>query len=247
MNLEAIATAKACVAEYFPNARFASLSGSVIMGTDTVNSDLDIVVCDDEEETPFRQSFYYNERQVEIFVINTKVYPYFFEQSIETRIPTMLKMLSHAYVIKDDGIGEQIMNEAKKLFNEGPGQWSESQIIQSRYEITDNLYDFIDLYDREELLYTANTLLQRIHEFIVGTRGNWNGIGKWGIRQLKVDHLQLSEELVSAFDAFYLRGEKEKIIAFVDNILEPHGGRFFNGYFALSDISSEDVEESKEN
>lgn len=50
------------------------------------------------------------------------------------------------------------------------------------------------------------------------------------IRALNQYDEKFTEEFVEAFNAFYITGEKDKVVQLVDMVLEPHGGRLFEGF-----------------
>jgi len=145
-------------------------------------------------------------------------------------IPSMPRMVSEGIVIKDDGIIQSLKEEANELLRRGPERWSDKTIREKRYIITDVLDDFIGSHNRAEQIFIANTLANKVQEFVLRTNGYWLGSSKWVVRALKKYDEKFTDEFVAAFDEFYQSGEKEKIIIIVDKVLEPYGGRFFDGF-----------------
>jgi len=218
------------VAEHFPNCQGAVLAGSVVRGEATKTSDLDIVIFDESLQSSFRESLTAYGWPIEIFVHNLISYRYFFEMDCKDAIPSMPRMVSEGIVIKDDGIIQSLKEEANELLRRGPERWSDKTIREKRYIITDVLDDFIGSHNRAEQIFIANTLANKVQEFVLRTNGYWLGSSKWVVRALKKYDEKFTDEFVAAFDEFYQSGEKEKIIIIVDKVLEPYGGRFFDGF-----------------
>jgi len=139
-------------------------------------------------------------------------------------------MIFEGITLKDNEFIRPIKKEAKEILENGPEKWNEDIIKTKRYFITDVLDDFIGCNHREEELFIANSLAVLIQEFVLRTNGRWLGSSKWFIRSLKHYDINFSEAFVAAFEAFYKTGEKNKIIQLTEMILEPYGGRLFEGY-----------------
>ncbi|MBS4200903.1 nucleotidyltransferase domain-containing protein [Bacillus sp. FJAT-49732] len=230
VKLDPIQAATQFIAEQFPNCQGAVLGGSVVRGEATETSDLDIVIFDESLQSSFRESLTAFGWPIEIFVHNLFSYRYFFEMDCKDAIPTMPRMVSEGIVIKDEGIIQSIKQEAIALLSHGPEKWSDETIIEKRYFITDVLDDFIGSKIRAEEIFIANTLANLVHEFVLRINGHWIGSSKWIVRALKIYDEKFAQEFVDAFDKFYQSGEKDNIIAIVDKVLEPYGGRLFDGF-----------------
>jgi hypothetical protein len=139
-------------------------------------------------------------------------------------------MVSEGIILKDEGIIESIKKEAVDLLAKGPEPWSAKTIKIKRYFITDALDDFIGCKIRAEEIFIANTLGELVSEFILRTNNKWVGASKWVIRSLKHYDRKFTESFVDAFDDFYRTGDKNKIIQLVDSVLQPYGGRLFDGF-----------------
>ncbi|WP_027409420.1 nucleotidyltransferase domain-containing protein [Anoxybacteroides tepidamans] len=221
-RLSPVEAARQFVHQFFPRCHGALLSGSVVRGEETNTSDLDIVVFDDKFPASFRESLTAFGWPIEVFAHNLTSYKDFFENDRKSATPCLPKMVAEGVVLIDRGCIAAIKKEANELLREGPEPWTEEIVKLKRYLITDALDDFMGASDRSEELCIANTLVDLIHEFILRTNGCWVGTSKWMVRALR----QYDE----AFDSFYRLGRKDKIIALVDRVLEPYGGRLFNGF-----------------
>jgi hypothetical protein len=230
MKLKPIDAAKQFVDEAFPNCRGALLAGSVVRGEGTETSDLDIVIIDDTVESSYRESLFQFGWAIEAFVHNATSYKRFVEDDCKRGRPSLARMLAEGFIMKDDGIMEKLKQEAKELLLQGPEPLTEEQMKLARYFITDMLDDFIGSVKREEDLFIAGALADKLHEFVLRTNRQWTGSSKWVVRALKKYDPVLCDRFVEAFDRFYRNGEKEGIIALTDDILEPFGGRLFDGF-----------------
>ncbi|WP_099355096.1 nucleotidyltransferase domain-containing protein [Fredinandcohnia onubensis] len=216
--------------KHFPNCQGALLAGSVVRGEATETSDLDIVIFDKNLSSSFRESLIDNGWAIEVFVHSLTSYQHFFEMDYIRARPSMPRMVSEGIVIKDAGIMDSIKKEANDLLNKGPEEWSEETINTKRYFITDALDDFIGCSDRAEELFIANTLAELISEFVLRTNRQWIGASKWVIRSLRNYDSEFATHFVEAFDMFYKDGQKNQVIELVDTVLQPFGGRLFDGF-----------------
>lgn len=218
------------IQKYFPNCQGALLAGSVVRGEATETSDLDIIVFDQHLGSAYRESLVDFDWAIEVFVHNLTSYKEYFASDCERARPSLPRMVSEGIVLKDDGIIGSIKIEANFLLDKGPKEWSEQTKRMKRYFITDALDDFIGSSNRAEELFIANTLAELVSEFVLRTNGKWIGTSKWIVRSLKQYDEQFAEEFINAFDLYYKTGDKQKVIQFVDYVLQPYGGRLFEGF-----------------
>jgi hypothetical protein len=188
------------------------------------------VIFDSNLQSAYRESLIEYGWNIEVFVHNLTSYKEFFKSDCERARPSLPKMVSEGIVLKDSGIMEAIKQEAKDLLAKGPAEWSAETIRIKRYFITDALDDFIGCSMRGEEIFIANTLAELVSEFVMRTNRQWIGTSKWVIRSLRNYDEKFADQFVNAFDIFYKTGHKEKIILMVDEILQPFGGRLFQGF-----------------
>jgi predicted nucleotidyltransferase len=230
VRLPAIEAASRFVQDFFPKCNVAFLAGSASRGEEKESSDLDIVVIDETQKHPYRKSLIELGWRIEAFIHNRESYKEFFESDRKRGRPTMPHMVFSGIILKDDGTAQALKQEAQKLLDEGPEKLSLEDIRMSRYFLTDLLDDFIDADNMDEALITFNTLSIQIAEFILRVNGNWIGRGKGLVRALKQYDEQLYKRFMVSLDAFYKAGDKQPFIQFFDDILEPYGGRLFEGF-----------------
>jgi len=226
----AIEAAQQLIAQYFPHCDGALLAGSVVRGEATETSDLDIVVFDHTRMTSYRESIIAFGWAIEVFVHNLTSYKQYFHEDYKRARPSMPRMVSEGIVLKDNGILDGIKNEAKLLLDKGPEEWTEQTIKIKQYFITDALDDFIGCSNKAEELFIANALAELVSEFVLRTNRQWIGHSKWVVRALLQHDEAFTLHFIQAFDIFYKTGNKQHIIQLVNNVLEPFGGKYFDGF-----------------
>ncbi|MEH7583291.1 nucleotidyltransferase domain-containing protein [Priestia megaterium] len=229
-RLEPLQAATQFILKHYPNCQGALLAGSVVRGEATHTSDLDLVVFDDDFTSSFRESLIEFEWAIEVFAYNLTSYQAFFKSDCKRARPSLPRMISEGIILVDNGIVKSIKKEAKHLLEKGPEKWPEETIRLKRYFISDALDDLIGSSNKGESLFIANTLAYITHEFVLRTNAHWIGDSKWIVRSLNLYNERFSKEFVEAFDTFYKTGDKDKVIQLVDKVLEPHGGRLFEGF-----------------
>jgi predicted nucleotidyltransferase len=217
---------------HFPHCQAALLAGSVVRGEATETSDLDIIVFIKDLQSSYRESVFELGWEIEVFVHNFNSYKGFFRSDYERARPSIQRMVSEGVILKEDETGflHHIKKEAVEILANGPEEWSGKTIEIKRYFITDALTDFIGCTNREEEIFIANTLAESLSEFVLRTNRQWIGTSKWVIRSLRQYDEKFADNFVSAFDAFYKKGEKSAIIELGDQVLRPYGGRLFTGF-----------------
>ncbi|WP_082686268.1 nucleotidyltransferase domain-containing protein [Bacillus coahuilensis] len=229
-KLSVMDAARQFVLKYHPHCEGALLAGSVVRGQATETSDLDIVVFDGNLSSSYRKSFIEFGWNIELFAHNLTSYAHFFKQDCESGRPSMPWMVNEGIPIRDNGVLNTIKREAKDWLQTGPERWSEKTIKEKQYFITDCLEDLIGCEDREEGLFIVGKLAELVSEFMLRTNGKWTGTSKWAFRSLVQYDVVLAKEFTIALDYYYKTNNKSKIIIFVDKVLLPYGGRFFEGF-----------------
>ncbi|MCC3357229.1 nucleotidyltransferase domain-containing protein [Bacillus sp. REN16] len=226
----ALEAAQLFIRKNYPNCHAALLAGSVTRREATETSDLDIVVFDKNIHSSYRESLIEFGWPIEVFVHNEISYKKFFEADKKRARPSMPRMIYEGIVLKDDGILDSIKNEAKEILSNGPDEWTRETIDLKRYLITDTLDDFIGSERREEGIFIANSLAEMTSEFVLRTNRKWVGSSKWVYRSLKEFDEGFASHFVSAFNSYYISEDKSNVIQLVDDILQPYGGRLFEGF-----------------
>ncbi|KPB03854.1 nucleotidyltransferase domain-containing protein [Bacillus sp. CHD6a] len=229
-RLSPIQAAEKIIDKYFPHCEGALLAGSVVRGQESATSDLDMVVFDQKVPASYRESFVEFGWPVELFCHNLKSYQAFFKSDCERARPCLPRMISEGIVIKDKGVLDGIKQEAGTLLNEGPEKWDTETTKLKQYFLTDVLDDFIGSSNRSESIFIAGTLADLAAEFTLRTNNRWIGSSKWIVRALAEFDENFAEAFTQAFDLFYRNNDKSKVIHIVESLLEPYGGRLFEGF-----------------
>jgi predicted nucleotidyltransferase len=233
---EAVATAKALVAERFPGARAAWLAGSVVSGTATPTSDLDITILLPGPPAPFRESLEYDGWPVELFVHSRETVARWIAKDLERRRPTLVRLISSGVVLLDvDGTGSALAEECADVLSAGPGPLSDADRDSMRYGLTDLLDDLADSTEPVITAAVAFTTWEAAARLLLAADGRWWGTGKWLVHELQ-EHdaahgtsyaLRLHAGLAAAV-------ERDPVLLAVvaEEILEGAGGRLWEGYRA---------------
>ncbi|MEI5906501.1 nucleotidyltransferase domain-containing protein [Bacillus spongiae] len=216
--------------KYFFQCDGAILAGSVVRNEATSTSDLDIVVFDANVPNAYRESLIDFNWPIEVFVHNFTSYKKFFQSDVERARPSLPRMVSEGVIIKGEGTVKEIKREAEEILTLGPEAWTEEMIDLKRYFITDELDNFIGTSNRKEALFIANSLAEKLHEFMLRVNGQWVGSSKWIVKSLTQYDPKIADDFIEAFDSFYRNDQKEKVIKLVDDFLTPYGGRLFDGF-----------------
>lgn len=226
----AVEAARKFVSEYFPLGEVAFLAGSIVRGEGTESSDLDIVIFDSSISNSYRKSYVEYGWPIEAFVHNFTTYKSFFRENRDRARPSLPQMCAEGIILKDNGQAATIKNESLTLLKRGPSPWKTREVDSARYEITNLLDDLEGSANPSEDLFIASKLAYEIHEFVLRANGYWIGEGKWVVRALNEYNEEFSEKFVNAFDEYYKARDKQRVIQFADDVLEPYGGRLFAGY-----------------
>lgn len=229
-KLNPLEAAKLFIEDRFPACDAALLAGSVTRGGATSTSDLDIVVFDHLVPSAYRESLTAYGWPIEVFVHNFYSYTIFFDNDIKRARPSLPRMVSEGIPIKNHELLPAIQREATAILENGPEEWNAKEIDMKRYFLSDTLEDFIGSNSRAEELFIANALAESLHEFVLRINKRWIGKSKWMIRELNHFDPLFTNRFVDAFDNYYRTGEKSLIIDLADSVLEPFGGKYFDGF-----------------
>lgn len=216
--------------KYFPHAKNALLAGSVVENEQTRNSDLDIIVIVDDHVTYSKKCVFDFDWPIEAFVYQREIFYTMFETECMVGRASLPRMCASGVILMDDGFSSEVKEQAQKRMAEGPVAWSIEQIDEARYRISDLLDDFICSRNEKEELFTAVQLSNEVHEFILRTRQQWTGYGKWMVRSLKEFDQSVCEEYVSKFESYFRNNDQESLIEYIRNVLQPYGGELFDGF-----------------
>jgi hypothetical protein len=110
------------VVEQFPEVRAAWLAGSVVAGTATSTSDLDITVLLEGPPAPFRESLVHNGWPVELFVHSPETVQFWLDKDLARRRPTLARLIANGVTLVDiDGAAGLVAERCDEFLATGPG------------------------------------------------------------------------------------------------------------------------------
>ncbi len=230
----AVEDARALVAHWFPEARASWLGGSVVLGSATPGSDLDVTVLLPGPPAPFRDARRYRGWPVELFVHTETSLGHYMRRDVRAGRPTMARLVGHSVVLSDaDGSGAQWRQTAQMLLAAGPPALTGDELASLRYAVTDLLDDVTHAHDAHERLVGSALLAEESAHLLLHGAGHWWGRGKWVARELAdLDERdgtswrgRHEQALVTA-----AAGDVSLLLAFADEVLARNGGPLFEGH-----------------
>jgi predicted nucleotidyltransferase len=218
------------VKERFQNADAAFLSGSILSGENTPESDYDFVVVYQQLDCAFRESFIFEGRKIETFNHDLQTLLYFFEK-IDRRIPALASMIDQGLIVKNEnGIADRVKALAHQLLILGPDPVLSEEIEDMRYKITDLCDDLKYPASYEESIAIAAKLYPVLADFFLRTRGYWSADGKMIPRAIRQIDPEFALKFNEAFRLLYQSEMTYGVIKLAEELLEDYGGTLFDGY-----------------
>lgn len=218
------------VREKYTDCDGALMAGSIVRGEGTSTSDIDLIIYDDKLSNGYRESFIYEGIPIEVFAHNKKSFIFFFNSDCKRKMPTLPLMVMESVVIKECDYFSELKKIATDLYEKGPEKLTTNEIEMMKYFITDLRDDLLGSEDEFETILIVNDLLIRLHEFYLLTNNSWIGRSKWIKRALKKYDEVFELKFEKVILDFYKDRDKSKLIALIDEILEPYGGCNFDGF-----------------
>ena len=229
---EPVVAARELINDLFPRARQAWLSGSVVLGGATANSDLDITVLLESTEVR-RESVTYREWPVELFVHTEESARHFIARDVARRRPTMARLVSTGVPLVSTDDGASLREECAQVVAAGPPPLSDDELLLARYMLTDQLDDLQGGAPAAALDAIAIAVWTGTAELLLAAAPWWTGAGKWLIREVEALDgargtryaLRLSDGLHAA-----LAGDPTPLAQTADDVLDQVGGRVRSGF-----------------
>jgi len=215
----------------YKGAEVAFVAGSHRRGEATESSDIDLVIVYPHLAQAYRESFFYNGWPVEVFVHDRETLNYFFwEVDAKDGTPALPYMVvegqplpeSHPWVF-------ELKSLADRVLDAGPAVYSEDQLRNLRYGISDLLDDLKSPRNGFE----AKTIVAKLHEqlgdFWFRAQGRWSASGKHIPRRMQKLDPSFSEKWINAFELAF-SGNQIEVIKLTESILDQYGGYIFDNY-----------------
>jgi hypothetical protein len=223
--VDAVGDARDLVAERFPEARWALLSGSVLGARRTATSDLDVVVMLGKPPAPYRESLRWRGWPVELFVNDEDSLRWFFDADLAARKPSLARMCADSVVLTDrDGTVQAVRAEAAARVAAGPGPLPPDELIRKRYELADLLDDLAGATDPGERAFIGWATARAAAELVLDLENHWRGKSKWLLRELRAADPDLAERLVAALP------DPAAVAALAAEVQDRAGGRLWEGF-----------------
>lgn len=214
----------------YPQVCAALLTGSVVRGTATPTSDVDVVVFLPDGAGARRDTVSWEGISVDVFGYDPAGLDRWLPKDTERRRPVLSSLiLDGVLVTGDPAIADRAKTAAAKILAAGPRPTNEAELTRMRYGVTDLLLDIEGSADRAETLLLAGQLVQSVGDLLLATDGRWTGAGKWLLRELRAYDRELAADLSAAHDDLARMDLKQPLVRMVDNILARHGGRYLVG------------------
>jgi predicted nucleotidyltransferase len=171
--------------ERFADADFAFVAGSIMRGTGTPSSDIDLVVLHSALPHAHRRSEVFEGVPFEALVHDEGTLHWFLEADVKAGRPVLIRM-----VIEGIPVGprprraDELRREAEALLVKGPQQLDQDALDRMRYTISSLLTDLADERPDFDRVAIGSALYQALGDFILRSNGQWSGAGKWLPRQM---------------------------------------------------------------
>lgn len=218
--------------ERYPNSKAFFLAGSHVRGDATASSDLDIVVVLDHVPCAYRQSFYFENWPVEVFVHDRQTLSYFFKTFDRgTGVPSLATMVAEGIDIPAGSEFSRTMKHiAHATLSGGPPTWSDEDREDSRYRITNLIDDLKHPRSDDEAVAVLISLYPALAEHYFRTRGLWSASGKTIARALTAHDPDLARRFLDGFEQAFAGMETDGVIKIATEIVGRDGGLLFEGY-----------------
>lgn len=217
--------------ERYAEARVVFLAGSVMRGEATPASDLDLVVAYERLPHARREAFLHAGWPVETFVHDPETLRHYFEVDRRRGVPSLMRMVVEGLEVPSPSeFSDELKRLASELLAAGPPRWDESELSLRRYRLTDWVDDIRHPRDDAELVASGTYLYADAADFYLRSRNLWSAHSKTIPRRLREVDPGLAERFRLAFESLFSEKRQGPAVALVEEILEPFGGLFFDGF-----------------
>ena len=208
------------VAQRFPGATWAILTGSVLGPQRTAGSDLDIVVMM-PDGPGYRESLHFRGWPVELFVHTPSRLAEILARELAARKPSTHRMLARGVTLVGDP--GDLPARCASVLAQGPPPLTEAERDRLRYGLTDALDDLTYAVDPGERTVIGAALWTETARAALAFAGRWISNGKWLLRELR--------EHDPAFATRWLAAQDDPA-PLAAEVLAEGGGPLFDGYRA---------------
>lgn len=228
---DAIKTAAKLKNEKYKHAEFCIAAGSIVAGSATAFSDLDLVVIFPALDSAFRESFVHNDMPIEAFVHDYETIQAFMDADYNEAHSSIIHMIASGKVIPTENKTAQLLKDyASKLMEKGPENLGTLKHETLRYFITDLIDDLRGQRPPEEQRAILYMLYAKIGQLALRQAGQYISDGKHLARKLKSSFPSLLNDLEDIMRAAHTEGIARSHIQKLEDIARSLGGPLFEGY-----------------
>jgi predicted nucleotidyltransferase len=215
----------------YSEAEFVLLAGSHVREEATPYSDLDLVVIFHRLPSAYRESFFFQEYQIEVFVHDPQTLNYFIDSERSSGLCNLAQMVVEGIELPEPSLLSQQLKQLARSVTDSPAPaLSEQSLRQIRYSITDLIDDLRQPRSHHEAIATGSRLYDLLANGYLRINSHWAGKGKGIPRKLRIVNPDLCERFRNSFDDLFIRGNPAKVIELAAEVLNPVGGFLFEGY-----------------
>lgn len=206
-------------------------AGSFLRGEATASSDVDLVVVYSKLKHAYRESFFYKGWPVEAFVHDPETLNYFFsEVDAKDGTPALPNMVVEGRPFPESHpLVYQLKSVADRVLTQGPPIYSQDQLQNFKYGISDLLEDLKSPINSFEEKSIVAKLHETLGDFWFRSQGKWSASGKHISRRMKKLDPQFTDQWISAFELAFA-GQTQELIQMTEAMLARSGGFNFDGY-----------------
>jgi hypothetical protein len=186
-----------------------------------------VLLPDGDPQAPHRDSRRHRGWPVELFVHDEQSLAHYLVKDLVGRRPTLHRMVAKGIPLI--GSPEHWQARCGATLAAGPAPLTDDERARIRYGLTDLLDDLVHATDPGERVVIAVSAWVAVAQDALALGGHWTGNGKWLLRELRDLDRDLADRWVGA------HGDATAIETLVREVLDCHGGPFFDGYRAAGE------------
>ncbi len=216
----------------YPGAEVIFLAGSVVRGESTSTSDLDLVVVFKHLSCAYRESYFYKNWPIEAFVHDPQTLNYFFRcVDRPTGVPSLARMVAEGIEVPVANEFTHILKQlAHSSLQDGPPKWSQQDVDNSRYGISDLVEDIRDPRSVAEMYAITTVLYPALADHYLRSQNLWSAKGKAIPGRLHTVNTDFAKRFVDSFERVFAENRAEQVIAIAAEVLDADGGFLFEGH-----------------
>ncbi|GAB3248271.1 nucleotidyltransferase domain-containing protein [Arthrobacter pigmenti] len=231
---EALELAGTFVAEHFPAATTAVLSGSAARGEMTATSDVDMLLILPEggfagDADSLAANYGFRGYAFEVFAYTREAFWRWVQSDAESGRPTLADMCVSAIPVRTGPEWPEFLNDCRTLLDAGP-RLAQHQLDLLRYQLTDAVDDLADCPNGIERQVLAGVVYQHAAGLALLGNNHWVGDSKWLPRRLNNFDTSLASRLGAALVRASHEGMTGDLVALSHKIMADHGGRLREGF-----------------